>query len=499
MRKVLLRAHMSPFHNPDFMELSADNLIGKNIGNLIFAHSVCRAIMTEDTEVDAIKSNNVFTEEDAERINSEYDCFIIPLANAFRRSFTEELNHLSDLIEKLTIPCVVVGVGFQKPLEGGTIGGYPFDDDVKRFVNCVLEKSALLGLRGEQTAEYLHFLGFTPEKDFTVIGCPSMYLYGSELPYFEKKELTPDSAISVNCKINIDPRLHEFMERSLSLLHHYHYVPQILDEMNAMYVGKPLQEDVYKNIPDYYPDTFASPVYTGGHGIGFLNAPAWMEYLSQQDLSFGSRIHGNIAAIISGTPCYIIPSDARVEELACYHYIPNTPYNALPEGATIFDLYEKADYGPMFAHHRENFLHYKEFLKTNQVPNIFETSDCVKRGDCPFDKKMQEIDFAGPIRAFSDVSPEEQVERLRLYYQYLDEKKNDLRERMQGRIQNLKAARKEERAQLQEEIAQLRKESAQQKKDIARLEKVTKSQEEILNRRAVKMALRVADGFKKGE
>ena len=46
-----------------------------------------------------------------ERWNAEYDMFLIPLANAFRTTFKKELKMLTDLVERLTIPCVVVGVG----------------------------------------------------------------------------------------------------------------------------------------------------------------------------------------------------------------------------------------------------------------------------------------------------------------------------------------------------------------------------------------------------
>ncbi len=467
MQKILMRAAMSPFYNPDFIELSTKNLIGDNVGNLLFARSVCRTIMTDDTQVDFIKTDHKFSEKETSEINNEYDYFVIPLANAFRLSFMRELNQLSGLIENLDIPCVVIGVGIQDTLTNDTVDKFPFDEDVKRFINCVLEKSTMIGLRGEHTAKYLEYLGYTPEKDFTVIGCPSMYLYGGKLPEFQKKELTPDSAISVNCKIKIDPKLHAFMKRNLSLLHNYHYVPQILDEMNAMYLGKPLAKDKYPHIPDYYPSSFASPIYTEGHGIGFLNASTWLEYLSQQDLSFGSRIHGNIAAIVSGTPCYIIASDARVQELAEYHYIPHTPFNKLPENATIFDLYEQADYGPMFSHQLENFHHYLDFLNANQVPHIYKDSDYVENS--PFDKKIKEIDFHGPIRAFSDVTPEEQAQRLKEYDDYMDEQKEEL----------------------QTDIKDLKNTINDQKKEISSLKKLSDAQQKELNHKSIQLAVKI--------
>ena len=53
------------------------------------------------------------TEELFERANSEFDVFVVPMANAFRADFVDSLDRLTDFIERLTIPVVVVGVGAQ--------------------------------------------------------------------------------------------------------------------------------------------------------------------------------------------------------------------------------------------------------------------------------------------------------------------------------------------------------------------------------------------------
>lgn len=57
--------------------------------------------------------------------NERYDQYVIPLANAFRRSVIERLDQYSEIIEGLRIPVVVIGVGAQlddRPLESA---GYP--------------------------------------------------------------------------------------------------------------------------------------------------------------------------------------------------------------------------------------------------------------------------------------------------------------------------------------------------------------------------------------
>lgn len=56
--------------------------------------------------------------------------FIIPLANAFREDFVEELRNLTKLIRKLKIPCVVIGVGVQADYEPDFNKTNIFDKDV---------------------------------------------------------------------------------------------------------------------------------------------------------------------------------------------------------------------------------------------------------------------------------------------------------------------------------------------------------------------------------
>ncbi len=440
MRKVLMRAHVSPFDNPDFMEMATGNLIGDNLGNLVFSRAVLRTVMTEDTQVDTIRTaTDWWKEEDIERFNREYDCFLIPLANAFRPNFQRELLNLTALIERLTIPCVIVGIGI-------THGGknHDFDDNVKLLMHAALDKSASVGIRGDSTALYLERLGFTREKDFTVIGCPSMYMFGGRLPYFEKKDLNADSAISVNCKIALSKRAHRFMGRNIGMLKNYSYVPQVLDELYIMYLGRPyhLREEV--DIPPYYPDSFANPIYTGGHGVGFLNADSWIDWMKTQEFAFGTRIHGNIVALLAGIPCYVLGVDERIRELSRYHAIPFTSGRDLKKDQTIFDLYDQADYAEMFQKHPANFRHFLEFLDSNGVRHIYRDQDYVE--ESPFDQKIKTIAFRGPFDAFPVVPPEEQARRLAQYYAYQEDQIETLKQKNQELIRRENVLKEQNKA-----------------------------------------------------
>lgn len=173
MQNILIRTGISPLDNFGPSEMIINNSIGGNVGNLVYAYGVFRTLMTEGT---TITPNYYVNHPDhADEMNERYDCFILPLADAFRSDFVPEMRKLTQFIKKLKIPVIIIGAGLRAPFEPNLQQGFSFDKDVKAFVQAVLEKSAIIGVRGEITSAYLSRLGFREGTDHTVIGCPSMY------------------------------------------------------------------------------------------------------------------------------------------------------------------------------------------------------------------------------------------------------------------------------------------------------------------------------------
>lgn len=418
MKRILMRSVMNPLENPPIEHVVTRNLIGGNAGNMIFVYSVMRTLMCEDTQIDTIKTLKEFSNEEVEKINSEYDCFILPLANAFRGQFMKELTFLISLIKRLKIPCIVIGVGVQAGVDENFNRSFEFDDLAKEFSKEVLKRSEIIGVRGEMTAAYMKKLGFCEEKDFTVIGCPSMYIHGDEVPLKSPVDLTPNSLVSVNRKINIPAKLQEFIVAQSEKFKNYMYVPQGIDDLLLLYAGVSINRQKYPNIHENYPWQHNSKICATGHEIGFANVPSWFDFLSKRDFSFGTRIHGNIAAVMSGTPAYIFAPDSRILELAKYHNIQHMLAKDITEDTDIFNIYEKSDFYSVQKGHKERFNHYVDFLEKNKLDNIFSKNRSTKLA--PFDEKIRALDIPQGIQALSQVSIDEQAERLDYYYKYLD-------------------------------------------------------------------------------
>lgn len=390
MRKILIRAGMSPMVNHSPVEVLGSNLIGNNLGNMLFPYSVSRCLMTEDAEIHALTVQENYSKAALRKIDENYDCLILPFANAFRISFVEELKTVTRLVRGLHIPCIVVGIGAQANLDK-----QPDNEELaqaaREFVEAVLEKSAKIGLRGEFTANYLEGLGFRAERDFTVIGCPSMYLYGGRLPEMQVKPLTKESSVSINSKIQLPQKFHNFMYRSRKSLPDFHYVPQVIQEICMMYQGQEMPGEFAKKLPGHFPVRWDDEIYAQGKSYFFTNVPAWLKYLEGKDFSFGSRIHGNIAAILAGTPCFIVVSDQRIRELAEYHGIPHILMEELKKETSIFQLHEQADFAGIARGHQARFGHYLDFLHENGLETVFDQE--MSPEVTPFDRKIETAGF----------------------------------------------------------------------------------------------------------
>ncbi len=406
-----MRAAMSPLVAENPVSVYRGNLIGNNSGNMLFAHGVCRVLMDEETTVDTFKTSHRFNKQDFDYINENYDYLVLPFANAFRSSFMKELDNCSKLVEHLKIPVAIVGVGLQDDVQTA-LQNRELSEKTKRLVKAVLKRSSIVGLRGELTAEFLNGLGFQAEKDYTVIGCPSLYAFGEHLPAMECKELTGKSKVSLNAKAQLPDEYHHFMHNNAKRFEDAVYVPQVRQEIYRMYAGIPYPKNWCPNPSEYFPARAFHDVFVTGKAKSFINVKEWLSYMADRDFSFGSRIHGNIAAIMAGTPAYVLVSDARIKELVDYHHIPYCMMDDINADTSIFDLYEKADFSAIHKHHKQNVEHYKEFLEKNGLPHIL---DLPAETESPFDRLWKKVDFYPTMEPFTSLPVKEQVERVEQY------------------------------------------------------------------------------------
>ncbi len=440
MSRILMRSSLDPLTAMSNAQAVIRNVMNDNIGNMVFASSVARTLLIPECELTVTRTNRPFSKEEVQRINAAYDCFVIPLANAFRTSFEDELDILTGLVRRLKIPCIVVGVGVQAKAGEKIDHDFPFDRSAQKFVSAVLEKSSIIGVRGEVTADYLKHLGFAEERDFTVIGCPSMYMHGEALPFRDPAPLTPQTRVSVNRKINIPAKVHQFIYDSSMRFEDAVFVPQGIDDLKLLLTGKPIDRKAFPKIHATYPWRLDSEVCAAGKEIGITNVHSWMMYLQERDFSFGTRIHGSIMAVLSGTPAYIFAPDSRVTELAQYHNIPYMPAKDINEETDLFAIHEKTDFSRVKEGHRQRFDHYLDFLEANGLTHVFG-EERVNR-ETRFDRIRAELDFPAPLKPLPYQSIQEQADNLQDYYDDLNQRLSSVKNleryaRLENRVMSI--------------------------------------------------------------
>ncbi|WP_084499481.1 polysaccharide pyruvyl transferase family protein [Brevibacterium album] len=360
-KRYLMRLGKTPFEAIDGFDTLERNSIGGNNGNLIFGAASHKLFSTEGTEVEA--NRYVINRHMADRVNDEYDGFILPLANAFRPSFETEMLRTAEFIEKLTIPFIMLSGGVQIPASGDTAALRKMEPTIKRFARAVLNKSSALSVRGEKSAEYLRSLGFS---DVEVIGCPSMTMNGPGHTVRPSTSISEGAPIAYNIETSnpFGAALIRDAEERFNAV----YMPQDRATLEMLLWGT----SPHPGSSPEYPLNKHHRQFADNVAEYHLDASTWIGRMSDMEFSFGARIHGNIAAVLAGTPAVVLAHDQRTLELAEYHEIPHLDAQSDRIPDTVEELFGNADFTAFNSGHTERFDKVEKYLHENGFSHIYE-------------------------------------------------------------------------------------------------------------------------------
>ncbi|MFJ3302287.1 polysaccharide pyruvyl transferase family protein [Streptomyces sp. NPDC086549] len=415
MKRILLRSGKSPYDAVSIEEALHRDVIATNSGNLIFSDAAHKILETPGTEV---VSNGIATDvAAAARINEEYDAFVVPLANAFRPSFESGLKRLTRLIDRLRIPVVVLGVGAQTGVSYNPERLKRIEPTVREFVSAVLDRSASIGVRGEFTEKYLKDMGF---RDVEVIGCPSLFMYGRRLDVHKRAvALTAESRIAINGSHSAvrSQGLDRIIARAHERYPHLRFVGQNLSDARQLHWRDLSDPNAQVTAMPTHPD---HPMYREDKVRVYVDPVTWIDDLRPFDFSFGSRIHGNIAALLAGTPATVLCGDSRTLELCRYFDIPHRRLDTAakdPAAADPARLYEEADFTGLMGGHVERFERFTAFLDKNGLENTFTHGD----GGSAFEERMRALTFPAGVRPWNDADLASLTSRFGWLHSRVDE------------------------------------------------------------------------------
>ena len=417
MKRYLIRAGFNPtqLYTPKDYLLSSRSIIGNNNGNLLYAYGVMNAIKTEEVEYGFLYEVDrpALTDIEISFINENYDAFIIPMADAFRPQYIQQLKWYTNLIHKLSIPVIIIGIGMQASYEPDLGASYIFDTSVYDFVSAVLDHSSLIGLRGEITGSYLNKLGFKEDLHYTPIGCPSLYTYGDS--YVNRPAPSIDALENGRLLFNANAYQHEFgseindfILNSIRFMNNHIMIQQITYEFydlyidkyligNKSYINKILEKHEYEKLKKENSVKY------------FLDAPSWIDYCRRFTLFIGNRFHGCVAAILSGIPYVFIPFNARTREMVEFHHLTHINHQELKVGQSIVDNVEKLYFNSLEKQHHHNFEHYLAFLNKNGLESIFSKKKSYKFGESPLEKK---VCLSSPFDCYNSLTTIKKISRI---------------------------------------------------------------------------------------
>lgn len=357
--RILMYTGLFPWENISKSEILSENLIGGNTGNLLFSWSTLNIF----SDVPHENFRKVYITLENQLTDYEYDYFLLPLANTFRENNDEELIFLINLLKKLSCKVLLNGIGGQF----GKVGFHKFSNEglIRQFIELLMEKTTSIGVRDERTKEYItEFLGYSEAK-VIVIGCPSVRILNQKLKAKKYLPFSKNFKLAVNYTPgSYDRKWGYFIDSIFKNYDNSYAILQDLDE-GEMISGEKNLVDVKRH--DLIPTFIEHPIIKNKRYKLFFNPIDWIDEMDNFQFSIGTRIHGNIAAILAGVPALVIAIDSRTAGLAQTHHIPYIWFDELTDKTRIEELYYRSctEMKNFYSHLEENNERYSEFIKEN--------------------------------------------------------------------------------------------------------------------------------------
>ena len=350
--RYLLNGVSNPRRSNTLRGTILESRLERNPGDMAYGYAVANAVATHpgvDFRMTGYyRRKNGFSPSEVAEINETCNAFVCPLADMFSDNWAWYVRVLADLVKELRIPCVVPCVGARSLPDGTRADDMPWAGDVRRFVGAVLDKSAVLGIRGETTARFLEGLGFVRDRHFEVLGCP-----------------TDDCARLFRSSSFVSQDFREFFYFMLTKRQSW---PECFQENPA------------------YRDRLSG--YARENRMRFfLNLRPWSQFLASADFCVGHRIHGALLSLLSGTPAAVVPFESRTRELAEFHGVPLLSPVPGESPNSLKERISALDFSGVSRRQKENFPRYVAFFRKNGIPTVFD-AETPEKGRFPLETVM---------------------------------------------------------------------------------------------------------------
>lgn len=319
---------------------SALKLSGANLGNFAFKYA----------------AKNLFTDnviyltyhDDPFQFRDRIDLLVLPEANLVNPGI--DYGKQAEFIKNIDKPCFLLGVGAQNskisnPSEFGEIPVGTIN-----FLKEVSKRTSKILVRGEFTKAVINSFGI---DNVMSIGCPS-YMINPTRHLWQKVKTklrsrncidnltVTEGVYPMNSRTNHSDQA----ERKLFELVIYNgadYLGQVQNTVLSYGLGffDNVSREDCSNLRNYLASYISEEKF---QEIGrrqfkaFLRVDEWVQYYSTRSATIGTRIHGNILSLQSGTPSLPVTHDSRTKELCETMKIPHVSIENVSECNRFSDI-----------------------------------------------------------------------------------------------------------------------------------------------------------------
>ena len=335
--------------------------IDHNTGNLLFTHALKEQLNYQEEVY--LRGKKI------RKTRWKNASAVIPATNYIREENDTVARICGPLLKKKNLPVTLIGLGAQNSSKCNTPKELvrALNRNNIRFLKTIAERAVSLGVRGEFTAACLEELGI---YNVRIIGCPSLYFAMDGKFQLRCKPTDEKVVFCVSGGNRMESKIVELgMQQNAS------WVMQMGLEFNE-WIPKPIKIPVSPAL-GAFPEINIEPSklqeYQQTNASMFFTMQEWDDYLqrNQFTFSFGSRFHGNVAALRNGIPALFIVHDSRTKELVETMHLPHIGYNELNQVRSIQDLVQACDYEDFQKNYHRLTKNYVDFLEENGLSHKF--------------------------------------------------------------------------------------------------------------------------------
>ncbi len=303
--------------------------LGMNTGNLVFWEAIERLFAPRIVD---------FSE--TERLSQMRRVILTDLI-----WIREDTNYseLENLIDRFPIPFVPLSIGLQHQ---EFAVGFRLSEQVVRLLKK-LEERAVLGVRGEYTADVLYRHRI---QNIAVIGCPSLYYWNNPALRVEGQ-----AAVSAGCNFRTFYGPLSAAEKQF-LSYCARYDLPFIEQTGWRFTMENCGErSLFHAINSWLQRRSAMP----------CSFSEWESLLRGINFSLGGRFHGNVIALWRGARSLFLTTDSRTREMTEFFGLPSLPMESFDRSKPLEYYYERADYTRFNRIYPERYRRFAEFAAAN--------------------------------------------------------------------------------------------------------------------------------------